>query len=56
MVQERRRRSAGEAADVAEFTLSDARISVAQLGFGSWDSLVASVAQPAADPRTAPTV
>jgi hypothetical protein len=55
MVQERRRRSAGEADDLAEFTLADARIFVAQaLGFEGWDSLVASMAQPVADPRSAP--
>ena len=55
LVQERRRQSGGEAGDIAQFTLADARIFVAQaLGFESWDSLVTGIAQPAADPRTAP--
>lgn len=55
MVQERRRLSVGEAGDVAEFRLVEARLLVAQaLGFESWDKLAASLEQPATDPRTVP--
>jgi hypothetical protein len=54
MVQERRIHPANDAA-AAEFTLPEARLFVAKaLGFGGWDSLVASLATPASDPRTAP--
>jgi hypothetical protein len=55
LVQERRRRLQGDAADPAELPPADARLLVARLlGFESWDSLAATVTQPGADPRTAP--
>jgi hypothetical protein len=55
MVQMRRRRPSTETDSDAGLTLPDARIVVARaLGFESWDSLIATMAQPAADPRTTP--
>ena len=55
MVQERRAKLGVAADAAADFTLPEARLLVAKtLGFGSWDSLVASLAMPATDPRTAP--
>ncbi len=54
MVQQRFR-SAGEAFDAAEYTLTDARQHVANaLGFEDWDALATSVGQASGDPRTAP--
>jgi hypothetical protein len=55
MVHERRSQGAAGAAGAAAFTLPEARLLVAKnLGFESWDGLVASLATPATDPRTAP--
>src|SRR5438477_352434 len=52
MVNERRGILADELA-AADFTLPDARLLVARAqGFGSWDALIASMARPAADPRS----
>jgi hypothetical protein len=53
MVRQLRRPS--DADEDRPFTLADARTLVSQrLGFGSWDRLAASVAQPPSNPRTAP--
>jgi hypothetical protein len=55
MVQKRRSKWADNADAAAAFTLPDARHIVARaLGFETWDTLVASLAAPASNPRTAP--
>jgi hypothetical protein len=55
MVNERRSKWANEANPAADFTLPQARLLVAGAqGFESWDGLVASLATPASDPRSAP--
>jgi hypothetical protein len=55
MVQQRHSKLADDADAAAEFKLPDARLFVAKaLGFEGWDSLIASLATPATDPRTAP--
>jgi hypothetical protein len=54
MVQQRRSKLADAADAAADFKLPDARLFVAKaLGFESWDSLIASLATPATDPRIA---
>jgi hypothetical protein len=55
MVRQRRRAVARDADEDAPFTLTDAQALVAgALGLGNWDALVASLAKPEEDPRTAP--